>query len=60
MSTELETIEARTEDFKMTRAFLHLLDVLTDSAIPGALGEGTRAPGFEPYLAFVRDSIFLK
>ena len=44
----------------MTRAFLHLLDVLTDSAIPGSLGEGTRAPGFEPYLAFVRDSIFLK
>lgn len=48
------------EEFPMTRAFLQLLGNLTDASIPAGLGAGYRAPGFDPYLAFLRDSIFLK
>ena len=60
MSTELEEVETRMEEYPMTKSFLHLIDVLTDGLIPNALGAGTRTPGFEPYLNFIRDSIFLR
>lgn len=60
LNAELDDIETRLEEFPMTRAFLDLVDVLTDSSIPLNLGAGTRTPGFEPYLNFVRDSVFLK
>uniref|UniRef100_T1JB70 Partial AB-hydrolase lipase domain-containing protein n=1 Tax=Strigamia maritima TaxID=126957 RepID=T1JB70_STRMM len=60
IQTELDEIEARNEEFPMTRAFLQLLCVLVDVTIPQTLGVGFRAPGFDPYLEFVRDSIFLK
>ncbi len=57
---ELEEVEARNEDFSMTLGFLELMNVMTETPIPAALGAGYRAPGFEPYLNYLRDSIFLK
>ena len=44
----------------MTRAFLELLTSLTDTPIPVALGAGHRVPGFDPYLQFIMDVVFLK
>lgn len=58
--TELDEIESRNEEFPLTRALLHLLDVLTDVPVPRLLGVGTRTPGFDPYLHFIVDSVFLK
>jgi len=57
---ELEEIETRAEEFPLTRSFLTLLDKLTDVEIPGALGAGSRQPGFLPYLAFIQDHVLLK
>jgi len=57
---ELEEVETRAEEFPLTRSFLTLLDRLTDVEIPGALGAGTRQPGFLPYLAFIQDHVLLK
>ncbi len=36
------------------------MDTLTDVPIPAALGAGYRAPGFDPYITFLRESVFLK
>ena len=60
VTAELEEVEARAEEFPLARAFLVLLDRLTDTEIPGSLGTGTRVPGFQPYLSFLQDSVFLK
>lgn len=60
LGTELEEVESRNEEYPMTQAFLHLLDVLAHNAMPENLGAGTRIPGLEPYFRFVRDAIFLK
>ena len=60
IQTELEEVESRGEEYPMTRAFLTLLATLTDSPVPAALGAGMRAPGFDPYLEYVRDAVFLK
>ncbi|XP_021914767.1 nuclear pore complex protein Nup205 isoform X2 [Zootermopsis nevadensis] len=60
IQTELEEIESRNEEFPLTRALLHLLDVLTDVPVPRLLGVGTRTPGFDPYLNFVINSVFLR
>ena len=57
---ELEEVEARQEEFPLTRAFLQLLDTLTNVEIPCALGAGTRQPGFLPGLTFVQDQVLLK
>ena len=57
---ELEEIEAKEEDYPQTRAFLSLVDALTDVAVPSSLGMGHRVPGFNPYLEFIRDSVLLK
>ena len=57
---ELEEIEAQVEEYSETRGFLGLLNNLTDVPIPVSLGAGHRVPGFQPYLEFVRDSVFLK
>ena len=57
---ELEEVEARQEEFPLTRAFLQLLNTLTDVEIPGNLGAGNRQPGFLPYLAFIQDQVFIK
>ena len=60
IQVELNEVEARNEDFPLTRAFLQLMDTLTDTPVPAALGAGYRAPGFQPYLDYLRDHIFLK
>ena len=57
---ELEEVEARGEEFPMTRAFLSLMDSLTDVPVPPGLGAGLRAPGFQPYLEFIKDCVFEK
>lgn len=57
---ELEEIETQIEEYSETRAFLDLLDNLTDVPVPASLGAGHRVPGFQPYLEFVRDAVFLK
>ncbi|CAH1968892.1 unnamed protein product [Acanthoscelides obtectus] len=60
IQTELEEIESRMEEYPLTRAFLKLLDVLTSFGIPRTLGAGPRRPGFDPYLTFIMESVFLK
>ena len=57
---ELNEIEARNEEFPMTLAFLRMIDTLTDNPVPAGLGAGYRVPGFQPYLEFLRDEIFIK
>ena len=60
IQVELEEIQSRSEEYCMTRAFLTLLCNMTDIPVPAALGAGTRAPGFQPYLEFVMKEVFLK
>ena len=57
---ELNELEARSETYAETRAFLKLLNNLTEIPLPAALGAGYRVPGFEPYLGFLRNDVFLK
>nr|CAD7442555.1 unnamed protein product [Timema bartmani] len=59
-NTELEEIESRNEEFPLTRALLHLMDVLTNLPVPRLLGAGSRNPGFDPYLQFIMNSVFLR
>uniref|UniRef100_A0A4W4E6A7 Nucleoporin 205 n=1 Tax=Electrophorus electricus TaxID=8005 RepID=A0A4W4E6A7_ELEEL len=56
---ELNEIESSCEEYPLTRAFCQLISTLVESSLPVNLGAGLRAPGFEPYLAFLRDAIFL-
>uniref|UniRef100_A0A8C1ZZW4 Nucleoporin 205 n=1 Tax=Cyprinus carpio TaxID=7962 RepID=A0A8C1ZZW4_CYPCA len=56
---ELNEIESSCEEYPLTRAFCHLISTLVESALPVNLGAGLRAPGFQPYLDFLRDSVFL-
>lgn len=60
VQTELEEIESRNEEYPLTRAMLELLDVLTDFPIPRLLGVGQRNPGFDPYLLFIINTVFLR
>lgn len=60
IQTELNEIESHMEEYPLSRAFLELLDVLTDAGIPRTLGAGPRVPGFDPYLNFIVSSVFLK
>ena len=53
-------METRSEEYPMLLAFLQLMTVLIDSPVPSKLGAGFRVPGFEPYLDFLRDSVFLR
>lgn len=57
---ELEEIEARNEEYPLTLAFMELISVLTENPIPAGLGIRIRAPGFQPYIDFLKDSVFLK
>lgn len=57
---ELEEIESQAEEYPLTRAFLELLLTLIKVPVPPLLGAGHRVPGFQPYLTFVRDMVFLK
>lgn len=60
LQTELEELEARNEEFPLTRAMLELLDKLTDIPVPKMLGAGLRNPGFDPYLNFIMNFVFLR
>ncbi|XP_076242862.1 nuclear pore complex protein Nup205 [Calliopsis andreniformis] len=60
VQTELEEIESKKDEYPLTRAMLELLDVLTDFPIPRLLGMGQRDPGFDPYLHFITNAVFLK
>lgn len=57
---ELDEIESRNEEYPMTLGFLNLLNTLTDIPVPAGLGAGVRAPGFDPYLEFIEEGVFLK
>lgn len=56
---ELNEIESSCEEYPLTRAFCHLISTLVESSVPVNLGAGLRVPGFQPYLNFLRDSVFL-
>lgn len=56
---ELNEIESSCEEYPLTRAFCHLISTLVESSLPVNLGAGLRVPGFQPYLNFLRDSVFL-
>ncbi|CAI9734078.1 pore complex Nup205 [Octopus vulgaris] len=60
IQTELEEVESRNEEYVLTRAFLSLISTLIDHSIPAGLGAGHRSPGFQPYLDFIIDGVFLK
>ncbi|XP_028813350.1 nuclear pore complex protein Nup205-like [Denticeps clupeoides] len=59
IEVELNEIESSCEEYPLTRAFCHLISTLVESALPVNLGAGLRAPGFQPYLNFLRDAVFL-
>ncbi|KAF4517670.1 hypothetical protein B566_EDAN004964, partial [Ephemera danica] len=60
-TSELEEVEARNEEFPLSRAMVTLLSSLTEAtALPLVLGIGRRTPGLEPYLHFVVDCLFLR
>lgn len=56
---ELNEIESSCEEYPLTRAFCHLISSLVECSLPVNLGAGLRVPGFQPYLDFLRDSVFL-
>lgn len=56
---ELNEIESSCEEYPLTRAFCQLMGTLVESSLPVNLGAGLRAPGFQPYLSFLRDGVFL-
>ncbi|XP_066540333.1 nuclear pore complex protein Nup205 [Hoplias malabaricus] len=56
---ELNEIESSCEEYPLTRAFCQLISTLVESSLPINLGAGLRAPGFQPYLVFLRDAVFL-
>ncbi|KAJ8314739.1 hypothetical protein KUTeg_006889 [Tegillarca granosa] len=60
IQVELDEIESRNEEYPMTLGFLNLLNTLTDIPVPAGLGAGFRAPGFDPYLEFIEEGVFLK
>ncbi|KAM6437649.1 nuclear pore complex protein Nup205 [Liasis olivaceus] len=60
IEVELNEIESRCEEYPLTRAFCRLISTLVESSFPSNLGAGLRPPGFEPYLHFLRDSVFLR
>uniref|UniRef100_A0A665UFL1 Nucleoporin 205 n=1 Tax=Echeneis naucrates TaxID=173247 RepID=A0A665UFL1_ECHNA len=59
IEVELNEIESSCEEYPLTRAFCHLISTLVESSLPVNLGAGLRVPGFQPYLNFMRDSVFL-
>nr|XP_020458623.1 nuclear pore complex protein Nup205 [Monopterus albus] len=59
IEVELNEIESSCEEYPLTRGFCHLMSILVESSLPVNLGAGLRVPGFQPYLNFLRDSVFL-
>lgn len=60
VQTELEEIESKKDEYPLTRAMLELLDVLTNFPILRLSGMGQRNPGFDQYLRFIINTVFLK
>ncbi|KAL7982496.1 hypothetical protein Chor_010094, partial [Crotalus horridus] len=60
IEVELNEVESRCEEYPLTRAFCRLISTLVESSFPSNLGAGLRPPGFEPYLHFLRESVFLR
>ncbi|KAL1493157.1 hypothetical protein ABEB36_011268 [Hypothenemus hampei] len=60
IQTELDEIESRMEEYPVTRGVLQLLDSLTQIGVPKTLGAGHRSAGFDPYLSFIINNVFLK
>lgn len=56
---ELNEIESSCEEYPLTRGFCHLISTLVESSLPFNLGAGLRVPGFQPYLNFLRETVFL-
>ncbi|KAF3854550.1 hypothetical protein F7725_022605 [Dissostichus mawsoni] len=54
IEVELNEIESSCEEYPLTRGFCHLISTLVESSLPVNLGAGLRAPGFQPYLNFLR------
>lgn len=59
IEVELNEIESSCEEYPLTRGYCHLISTLVESSLPINLGAGLRVPGFQPYLNFLRDSVFL-
>lgn len=59
MAAELLEIESRNEAYPQTRGFIKLIDNLTDVKVPPTLGAGYRIPGFQPYLQFLKEDVYL-
>ncbi|XP_062246685.1 nuclear pore complex protein Nup205 [Platichthys flesus] len=59
IEVELNEIESSCEEYPLTQAFCHLISTLVECSLPVNLGAGLRVPGFQPYLNFLRDSVFL-
>uniref|UniRef100_A0A671UBH3 Nucleoporin 205 n=1 Tax=Sparus aurata TaxID=8175 RepID=A0A671UBH3_SPAAU len=59
IEVELNEIESSCEEYPLTRSFCHLISTLVENSLPINLGAGLRVPGFQPYLDFLRDSVFL-
>uniref|UniRef100_A0A1A9WFW1 Nuclear pore complex protein Nup205 n=1 Tax=Glossina brevipalpis TaxID=37001 RepID=A0A1A9WFW1_9MUSC len=57
---EIEQNECRNEKYPLTAGTLDLLYSLIKSGVPKNLGCGHRKPGFDPYLTFIINEIFLK
>lgn len=61
IQTELEEVEARNEEFPITRAMLALISALVDHPLlSSAFGSLPLRLGLDPYLDYVRESVFLK
>ncbi|CAG9760402.1 unnamed protein product [Ceutorhynchus assimilis] len=60
IETELDEVESKMGEYPLTKAILELLNTLISYGIPKILGAGTRKPGFDPYLSFILNSVFLK
>ncbi|XP_053884992.1 nuclear pore complex protein Nup205 [Malaclemys terrapin pileata] len=60
IEVELNEVESRCEEYPLTRAFCRLISTLVESSFPSNLGAGLRPPGFDPYLQFLRDTVFLR
>ncbi|XP_023291874.2 nuclear pore complex protein Nup205 [Lucilia cuprina] len=60
LEVEIEQNECRLEKYPLSEGILDLLYSLITTVIPKHLGNGPRKPGFEPYLKFLINGIFLK
>ncbi|EDV91738.1 nuclear pore complex protein Nup205 [Drosophila grimshawi] len=60
LAEEIVQNECRMETYKLSRGVLQLLNTLMTTHMPHRLGAGQRKGGYDPYLHFVIDKIFLK